>query len=237
MDAMSSQVGAVQVPVGDNAHRVGVRVWDMPTRVFHWSLLACVVGAVASAQLGGNWMDWHVRFGTSIFGLLAFRLVWGLVGPRYARFRSFLYAPQVVLAHLGSMRRAAERHAGHSPSGAVSVFALLGVLLALAVSGLFSSDSISTDGALVRFASESTVSLATALHLKLRWAIYALVGLHVAAVLAYLLVKKDDLIRPMLHGDKRGLRVPHAADTLAVRLAGLALMLGSVAGAFWLLGA
>ena len=235
MDGIASRFDAVCTPAR-TIRRPGVRVWDLPTRVFHWSLLACVVGAVASAQVGGNWMDWHVRFGVAILGLLAFRIVWGIVGPRYARFRSFLCAPRVVLAHLRTMRSAVERHAGHSPSGGVSVVALLGVLLALSVSGLFSSDSISTEGALVRFASESTVSLATSIHVRLQWAIYALVALHVAAVLAYLVVKKDDLIRPMLHGDKPGIRAPHAADSIGVRMAGLALMLGSVAGAVWLFG-
>jgi hypothetical protein len=88
----------------------------------------------------------------------------------------------------------------------------------------------------VRFASESTVSLATSIHVKLQWVIYGLIALHVAAVFAHLVVKKDDLIRPMLHGDKPGIRAPHAADSIGVRMAGLALMLGSVAGAVWLFG-
>ncbi len=188
-----------------------------------------------SAQLGGNWMEWHVRFGACILGLLVFRLIWGFAGPRYARFGSFMYGPKAVLEHLGSMRGRGKRHAGHSPSGAVSVFALLGVLVAQATSGLFSTDEISTDGPLVRFASEVTVSLASSLHVQLQWAIYALMALHVAAVLFYLVVKKDDLIRPMLHGDKRGIRAPQANDSLGVRLAGMATMLGSVAGALWML--
>jgi cytochrome b len=211
-----------------------VRVWDMPTRVFHWSLLVCVVGAVTSAQLGGNWMEWHLRFGVATLGLLVFRIVWGVVGPRYARFRSFLFPPRVVLAHLKEIHSERQRHAGHSPSGAVAVFALLGVFGAQALSGLLSSDSIGTDGPLARFVSESTVNLATSIHLMLQWAIYSFVALHVVAVVAYLVVKKHDLIRPMVHGDKPGIRAPHADDSIGVRIAGLALMLGSVAGAAWL---
>lgn len=214
-----------------------VRVWDLPTRVFHWALLVCVTGAVVTAQVGGNWMDWHVRFGVSTLGLLVFRVVWGFIGPRYAHFRSFLYRPSAVLAHLVSKPTATARHAGHSPSGAVSVFAMLLVLVAVALSGLFSSDSISTDGALVRFASEATVSWATLIHVKLDWAIYVLVALHVAAVFAYLVFKKQDLIRPMLDGDKPGIQAPHADDHFDVRLTGLAMMLGSVWGALLLFGA
>ncbi|HJW11473.1 MAG TPA: cytochrome b/b6 domain-containing protein [Albitalea sp.] len=219
----------------DTAGSPRVRVWDLPTRVFHWSLLGCVAGAVYSAEVGGNWMEWHLRFGAATLGLLAFRIVWGFAGPRYARFRSFLYAPSAVFAHLKKLG-SAERHAGHSPSGAASVFALLGVLVAQSVSGLFSSDSIATDGALVRYVSEASVSLATSVHVKLQWVLYALVGLHVVAVLAYLLVKRDNLIGPMLHGDKAALHAPHAADSMAVRVAGLALIGGTVAAAVWLFG-
>lgn len=221
-------------PARVKIRKAAVRVWDLPTRVFHWTLLLCVSGAVISAQLGGNWMDWHVRCGAATAGLLAFRLVWGLVGPRYARFLSFLHAPRTVLADLFK-RSARTRHAGHSPSGGASVFALLGVLGALVLSGLLSSDSISTDGALVRYASESTVTAATALHHKLQWVIYGLVALHVLAVFAYLVLKRIDLIRPMLHGDKRGVRAPHAADSLGVRVIGLGLMFASVATALRLL--
>src|SRR5438034_4108859 len=170
MDGTTSQFtsqfesGYAAAPV--KVRRAGVRVWDLPTRVFHWTLLACVSGAVVSAQIGGNWMEWHVRFGAATAGLLAFRVVWGFIGPRYARFRSFVRAPGTVLADL--FKRGSERHAGHSPSGGASVLALLGVLGALVFSGLLSSDAISTEGALVRYASESTVTLATSLHHKLQ---------------------------------------------------------------------
>jgi cytochrome b len=213
------------------ARRAGVRVWDLPTRVFHWALLACVIGAVASAQLGGNWMDWHPRFGAAILGLLVFRIIWGFAGPRYARFRSFAHGPQAVWAHLKEARNHSQRHAGHSPAGGASVFALLGILVALSASGLLSSDSISLEGALVRFASESIVNWATPVHVWLQWVLYTLVGLHLAAVLAYLLVKKDNLIGPMIHGDKTGIRAREAADSFAVRLVGLALMGGAIAAA------
>jgi cytochrome b len=201
--------------------------------VFHWLLLGSVAGAVSSAQLAGNWMEWHSRLGATVLGLLAFRIVWGIAGPRYARFRSFLYGPRALVAHFKSMRSSTVRHAGHSPSGGLSVFALLGVLLSLAVSGLFSSDSISTDGPLTRFVGEEAVSLATSIHSMLQWAIYGLVALHVAAVATYLVIKKEDLIGPMIHGDKPGIRAPEAADSLGVRLGGLALMAGSVALSLW----
>ena len=221
---------ALVVPLA-RARRVEVRVWDLPTRVFHWALLACVIGTVASAQLGGNWMDWHPRFGAAVLGLLMFRIIWGFAGPRYARFKSFAHGPQVVWANLKAERNRSQRHAGHSPAGGASVFALLGVLVALSASGLLSSDSISVEGALVRFASESIVNWATRVHVWLQWVLYTLVGLHLAAVLAYLLLKKDNLIGPMIHGNKTGIRAREAADSFAVRLIGLVLMGGAVAAA------
>lgn len=212
----------------------GVRVWDLPTRLFHWLLLASVAGAVATAQVGGNLMEWHFRFGACTLGLLAFRLVWGFIGPRYARFSSFAYSPGVVLRSLRQLRSDKTRHAGHSPSGALSVFALLGILLTQAFSGLFSSDSMGTDGPMTSLASEATVNWATWVHHTLQWMIYGLVALHVAAVLAYLLVKKDNLIRPMLDGDKHGLSAPEASDTRVVRVAGVMLMVMCISLSLWL---
>lgn len=210
----------------------GVKVWDLPTRLFHWALATCVAGAVVTAQLGGNWMDWHLRLGIATLGLLGFRLVWGLAGPRYARFGNFLYTPRAAWQHLREVRSAA-RHVGHSPSGAASVFALLAVLAAQVATGLFSSDSISTEGPLVAHASEAVVSWSTWLHLKLQWVIYGMVALHVIAVVAYLVVKKDNLIAPMVTGRKHGIHATPAADGWRVRIGGALGMAAALGLAFW----
>ena len=79
-----------------------VRVWDLPTRLFHWALAACVVMVIVSAHVGGSAMTWHMRFGYVIFTLLVFRLVWGFVGGRWSRFASFAYAPATICRYLGS---------------------------------------------------------------------------------------------------------------------------------------
>lgn len=226
---------APAVPSDDAARAAStgcVKVWDLPTRLFHWSLVLSCTGAVVTAQIGGNWMEWHLPLGIATVGLLAFRILWGIVGPRYARFTSFPVSPRSLLGYLRGMR-AGGRHAGHSPTGAIAVFVLLGLLLVQGVSGLFSSDSIVTEGPLVRYASEATVSLASWLHVRLQWALYAMVGLHVIAVFAYLLFKKDNLIVPMLTGWKKGLRAEHAADGLVVRLVGLLLVCSTVGLALW----
>ncbi len=214
----------------------GVKVWDLPTRVFHWSLVLCVIFAVTSAQIGGNWMDWHLRFGIATLALLVFRLIWGLFGPRYARFRSFLYSPLAVWRHLRLIHRDAVKHAGHSPSGAASVLGLLTVLLLQVGSGLFSSDSISVEGPLAKWVGDGTIERMTWVHLQLQWLLYGLVLLHCLAILFYWLVKQDNLLWPMISGVKQDLQAPATNDTGRVRMLGLGLMLGLLGMFFWFFG-
>jgi cytochrome b len=202
-----------------------VRVWDLPTRLFHWALLACVLGLFITGNVGGNAMPWHFRFGYAVLSLLLFRIVWGLIGGRWSRFASFIYAPSSVLAYLRG-QAPIEHRVGHSPVGAGSVFALLLVLLAQVATGLVSDDEISNAGPLTRFVSNARVSLATGYHKDIGvWLITGLVLLHVLAVLFYLYKKKNNLITPMLLGDKQ-LAEPVAAsrDDAASRALALLVM-------------
>ena len=124
---------------------IAVRVWDLPTRAFHWMLALCIVGSVISAKIGGNAMVWHFRFGYVVFTLLAFRLLWGLVGGRWSRFASFVYAPGTVFATCAGRRRADEHlDVGHNPLGSLSVFALLGFLALQVATGLVADDEIAS---------------------------------------------------------------------------------------------
>jgi cytochrome b len=175
-----------------------IKVWDLPTRVFHWTLLLAVSAALLTGLQGGNWMVWHERMGLMILGLLAFRLVWGVLGSTYARFAQFMPTPGRVLAYL----RGHWQGEGHNPLGALSVFALLLVLLWQAVSGLFSSDDIAFDGPLYDLVTKATSNQLTSLHRQGLWVILAFVGLHILAVLFYTLVRRNDLIRPMITGWK-----------------------------------
>jgi cytochrome b len=213
-----------------------VRIWDLPTRVFHWVLAATIFGAILTVKLGGNWMDWHTRLGTAALALLSFRIVWGIVGSRYARFASFLYSPKTAWAYLRPTRGEPIKHyAGHNPAGAASVFILLLTLLLQVLTGLFSSDSISVEGPWAKYLSEEHVSLATTIHHWMEWPLYALIGLHIGAVFFYLLAKKENLIRPMLTGDKHLPGARPAKDTWLVRLAGLGLLGTAMASAIWFL--
>lgn len=214
-----------------------VRVWDLPTRIFHWALAACVVALVITANVGGNWMEWHGRLGLAVLSLLLFRIVWGFVGGHWSRFGNFLYGPSTVLAYVrGEVRP--EHKVGHNPLGMLSVLALLSLLLLQVSTGLFSDDEIAFTGPLVSLVSGDTVSLATKYHKSIgKLLLLLLVALHVAAIVFYKLVKKDNLVRPMVLGDKQvETPVPSAADTAGSRLLALALWVLCAAAVYGLAG-
>ncbi|MES2956006.1 MAG: cytochrome b/b6 domain-containing protein [Pseudomonadota bacterium] len=211
-----------------------VRVWDLPTRIFHWALVAGVLGLAISGTIGGNAMVWHFRFGYAVLTLLLFRIVWGLVGGRWSRFGAFIYSPQSVFNYLKG-RGKAEHSVGHSPIGAGSVFAMLGILLAQVGTGLLSDDEIAFAGPLTRFVSSASVSLATNYHKNIgKWILLALVLLHIAAIVFYLW-RKHKLVGAMLHGDKELVtRVPPSRDDAASRTAALVVLAACAAGVYWI---
>ena len=204
-----------------NLHKV--RVWDLPTRVFHWALALCIVGLIITGNVGGNAMVWHFRIGLTVLALLLFRLVWGLVGGRWSRFAAFIYSPRSLINYLKGNGKP-EHSVGHTPTGAGSVFALLAILLAQVGSGLISDDEISSAGPLVRFVSGATTNLATSYHKNIgKWIILALVVLHIAAIVYYLR-RKQNLIKPMLHGDKHlAVAVAASRDDAASRIGALVI--------------
>ena len=214
-----------------------VRVWDLPTRVFHWLLALTVVGSVISAKIGGNAMQWHIRFGLMAMVLLLFRLVWGLVGGHWSRFASFLYAPRSVLAYVrGDSGTGGRFDVGHSPLGALSVFGLLAFLIAQVATGLVADDEIATTGPLIRFVSSAMSLKATSWHKMVgQYAIYLLVAAHVAAVIYYLRFKRRNLIAPMWHGEKLlPPGTPASADGWGQRVLALLIVLAGLTLAAWI---
>lgn len=198
--AGSPHCPARAVPTRPGMRRV--RVWDLPTRLFHWVLVACVAGLAVTGYTGGAAMPWHARLGYAVLALLLFRAAWGFVGGRWSRFSSFLYSPASVIAYLRG-RGDNGRRAGHNPLGALSVFAMLAVLLLQVATGLVSDDEIGFTGPLNRFVQASQGLWATWYHKEVgQWAIATLVVLHLGAVAYYVVRRKDNLVRPMLDGDK-----------------------------------
>ncbi|MDI1240105.1 MAG: cytochrome b/b6 domain-containing protein [Polaromonas sp.] len=217
-----------------NQHIHKIRVWDLPTRLFHWALVAAVIGLAITGTVGGNAMVWHFRFGYSVLTLLLFRIVWGLVGGRWSRFGAFIYSPASVINYLKGKGKL-EHGVGHSPIGAGSVFAMLGFLLAQVGTGLLSDDEIAFAGPLTRFVSNATVGLATNYHTNIgKWIVLALVLLHVVAIVVYLR-RKHNLVGAMLHGDKELVTaVPASRDDTASRLLALGVLLVCAAGVYWI---
>lgn len=206
-----------------------VRVWDLPTRIFHWILVLCVAALLVTANVGGGAMAWHLRFGYMVIVLLLFRLIWGFVGGRWSRFASFVYTPGALWRYLRG------RHSpvviGHSPMGALSVFAMLLFLLAQVSSGLFSDDEISVSGPFSHLVSSSWVSLATYYHTRVgKLVILSLIVVHIAAILFYWHRRGQNLLVPMIFGDKElSQPAPGSRDDLRSRWLAILLFLACLA--------
>jgi len=207
-----------------------LRVWDLPTRVFHWSFAAVVTASIISAKAEAY--DWHFRFGYAALALLAFRLVWGVVGPRYARFSSFLPHPARALAYL---RGVPHDRPGHNPLGAWSVYALLLIVALQAGTGLFTSDDVMVEGPLLDMVSHGTADVLGRLHRLNETLIYAVIALHLGAVIWYGRVKRRPLVRAMITGDADiAIAAPAARDDWLVRIGAAAVLAGAAAGVWWL---
>jgi cytochrome b len=193
-----------------------VRVWDAPTRLTHWLMVVCFAGAWLTAE-SERWQLVHVSLGYTLAGLVAFRVVWGLVGTRHARFASFVRGPSAALGYLRSLFSGhPEHHTGHNPAGALAVIALLGLGALLTASGWATYNELG---------GEATEEL----HEALANGMLALVLVHVAAVVASSWLHRENLARAMATGYKRG------APGEAVARNGLplaALILAAVLG-FW----
>lgn len=203
-----------------------LRVWDLPTRTFHWALLVLVVGLFVSGKIGGNAMVWHFRMGYGVLSLLLFRIIWGIVGGHWSRFLTFIYSPKSIINYLRG-KGSPQHSIGHSPTGAFAVFGLIGILLLQVVSGLFSDDEIAFTGPLAHLASNDMVSQLTDYHQNWGyWIIIGIVALHILAIFFYALVKKHALVPAMLHGDKDipdNLVAPASRDNAPSRLVALAI--------------
>jgi cytochrome b len=189
--------------------RIRVRVWDLPTRLFHWALVLLVCASVVTGKfdslLGPATLEWHKRSGLAILALLAFRFAWGFAGGTHARFASFLRGPKAVIAYAKDLARGgAAEPAGHNPLGGWSVAAMLAALAAQATTGLFLvEEDYSFEGPLARHVSGAVSDRLGSIHEANFWVIATLVALHLAAVVFYAVAKRQALVGAMIGGDKR----------------------------------
>lgn len=177
-----------------------IRLWDLPTRLFHWLLALAVIAAIVSGQLGGKLIDLHGKIGLAIIGLIAFRIVWGFAGSTYARFAQFFPTPAKIKVYL----KGEWRGLGHNPLGGLSVFSLIFLLTVQVLSGLFANDDIAFVGPLYELIDKSLSDRLSGIHELLSNVLIALVVLHVIAVAFHGRFKKDNLVKPMITGWKEG---------------------------------
>ncbi|MBN9512026.1 MAG: cytochrome b/b6 domain-containing protein [Alphaproteobacteria bacterium] len=184
---------------------IRILVWDVPVRLFHWSLALLLVVSYFTARAGGDWMNLHFWSGYAILTLLFFRIAWGFLGSTTARFSSFLKGPSAAIAHLGHLLgRGRPRDAGHNPLGGAMVVVMILAVLAQAATGLFAADTDMgmVNGPLALKVADKWVERATAFHSFWINVLLILVGLHVLAVLFYLVWKRQNLIGAMFTGRK-----------------------------------
>jgi len=178
-------------------------IWDLPTRLFHWLLVASIVAQYVTAEWLDNAVQWHFYIGYFTLGLLAFRLVWGIVGPTYARFSQFVKGPRAVFGYIHTLfDKNSQPVAGHNPLGGWFVIVMLVLLMVQGVSGLFMTDDIFLDGPYRGAVGESTLEAMNTLHHLAFDILLWVIGLHIGAILFYAVYKKQKLVPPMLHGKK-----------------------------------
>jgi cytochrome b len=175
-------------------------VWDLPTRLFHWTLIALVAINLYTGFDGGfEQMDYHMLSGYSILTLILFRIGWGFLGARYARFSNFMVGPTKLWRYL---RSPFEPGVGHTPPGGLSIVALLAVLLFQTGTGLFANDDVFLEGPLTHLVSYGTSRQLTSLHGLNAWILCGLIGLHLAAIAVHEFYVRDSIVRPMVTGWK-----------------------------------
>ena len=209
---------------GRQVRDTGRAVWDVPVRLTHWLLVLTVSGSWFTSEFPERFFRWHQYCGYAVLLLVGFRLIWGLVGTHYARFAEFVRGPAEVLRHARKLASGARgvAGAGHNPLGGWSVVAMLCLLLAQAATGLFANDDVSHTGPFFGLVSQSVSNSLTSCHHAIFSMLEVLIGVHVAAILYYVFVRRETLVLPMITGRKPDAEVGACAEIHGSK-AGLAL--------------
>lgn len=209
-----------------------ILVWDLPTRLFHWSLVVLVMVSFVTGKTGGTAMQYHEWSGVAILVLILFRVLWGLFGGIPSRFSSFIRGPRKVFAYARSLiGKGHQPCLGHNPMGAWSIVAMLAVLLIQVGTGLFANDDILTEGPLFHIISKDTSNWLTRIHHINQNILIGLIVLHLAAILFYWIAKHENLILPVITGRKHW----HEAVDMVPGSSVKALLLAAVTAAvvYW----
>lgn len=184
-------------------------VWDLPLRLFHWLFALSIVSSYVTAKLGFDWMQIHFYLGYFMIGLLVFRVIWGFIGPRHARFSSFLAKPAVIWSYAQHMfDRNSTPSVGHNPVGGLMVILMLLLVIVQVATGLFATDASIWTGPYYPSVKSSTASLLSTIHSVNVNIILGAVGLHILAIIYYHTFKKQSLVPSMFTGYKSAAHVP-----------------------------
>jgi len=198
-----SEIATIEDRIDESAAVVEHRIWDLPVRVFHWLLMLAIIAAFATNRLGVAYFQYHVWCGYVVLVLILFRIFWGMVGTRHARFASFVRGPQATLRYATKLLRGRDEHyAGHNPLGAWMIVTLLSMLGIQALLGLFADDEIFNTGPLSGYVGHDVSLRLTSMHRTIFYWIIGAIAIHILAVLAHSSFKQVNLVKAMMTGRK-----------------------------------
>lgn len=178
-------------------------IWDLPTRLFHWLLVAGIAAQWLTAEYLDDAINWHFTIGYCLLGLITFRLVWGFVGSRYARFSSYPFHPVKTFQYSKQMlNKDSDAHTGHNPMGSWVIIVMLLLIALQAISGLFVTDDIFSDGPYRSLVSPQVQETMAFIHFNFFDVLLWIIGLHIAAALFYQFYKRQAIITAMFSGKK-----------------------------------
>lgn len=191
------------IPINKSQEPKTIKVWDLPVRIFHWSLVLLFIAAYITNSLGSDYFKYHLWCGYAVIVLVSFRIIWGLVGTYHARFINFIRNPITTFKYAAATVKNKEKHyAGHNPLGAIMVVILLLTILIQAITGLFTNDEILNLGPLYAYISDELSLNLTSLHRQLFYWILGAVFLHIIAVVVHVFFKRDNIVKAMFTGKK-----------------------------------
>lgn len=201
-----------------------IRIWDLPTRIFHWLLVLCIAFLVFSGETG-NLFDWHQTAGIIVLSLVIYRVLWGFFGSTTARFSHFFYSPSSIIAYAKTLlNKQSKPHVGHNPLGGLMVFVMLALLLFQGVTGLFATDEVLVEGPLFGLVDEGTADWLTGLHHSSAELLIPIVVLHILAIVFYRVYKKQNLVKPMITGEAELPETKHSMIKIVPAIYGIVLM-------------
>jgi len=210
-------------------------IWDLPLRVFHWLFVLTIAGAWYTSE-HSDFIDYHMMLGYFALGLLVFRISWGLVGPKHARFSQFLPSPNTLIEYLQSIKHKKKFHSpGHNPLGSFMVVLMIVLITLQAVSGLFINDDIFSSGPYYGSIASSTEKVMKFLHHNVFDFMIISIALHLLAIAYYWLIKKENLILPMITGKKNADVVNEGDAIVSSRIPlAIVIVIASILFVYWL---